>query len=337
MSDLARKSLCDLIKQYGPSLGNDPKRCEGLLKDYCGEEKREILLIVNAAKEGIPEGLSGSQTNMPRELLIRNLIDRLQNNVGIEEKYAHWAVESWALALGVEFPEISLKSSQPSTPTPPEPPIAPPEPPSTPTPRRGLNWKLVVGLGAVITLITVSINFLTRRDTPVSVPTKESFALKLKGDYTQLNAYLKARDLENADRETFKVMLRVAGKKSESQGSFDTDEWNNFSCPDLIEIDRLWNSLSDKYGFKYQSRVYAYFHKESNNINNAFKTYDFLGWNNVNITNDVNFKYTDTSNRQIVLSDIISKYPISLPFALRWKDNKDYRFIRFFGGCRLEQ
>ena len=53
MSDLARKSLCDLIKQYGPSLGNDPKRCEGLLKDYCGEEKREILLIVNAAKEGL--------------------------------------------------------------------------------------------------------------------------------------------------------------------------------------------------------------------------------------------------------------------------------------------
>ena len=345
MSDLARKSLCDLIKQYGPSLGNDPKRCEGLLKDYCGEEKREILLIVNAAKEGIPEGLSGSQTNMPRELLIRNLIDRLQNNVGIEEKYAHWAVESWALALGVEFPEISLKSNESSTPIPPKSPIAPPETPIVPTPKKGLNWKLVVGLGAVITLITVSINFLTRRDipvsvprdTPVSVPT-ESFALKLKGDYTQLNAYLKARDLENADRETFKVMLKVAGKKSESQGSFDIDEWKNFSCPDLIEIDRLWNLLGDNYGFKFQSRVWAHFHKGSNNVvSDDNKMYDYLGWNNVRMTTDENFKYTDISDRPIVLSDIISKYPISLPFALRWKDNKDYRFIRFIGGCSLEQ
>ena len=331
MSDLARKSLCDLIKQYGPSLGNDPKRCEGLLKDYCGEEKREILLIVNAAKEGIPEGLSGSQTNMPRELLIRNLIDRLQNNVGIEEKYAHWAVESWALALGVEFPEISIKSSESSTPTPPALPIAPPESPIVPTPRRGLNWKLVVGLGAIITLLTVSINFLTRKNIPV--PGTENFDIKLKGDYTQLNAYLKARDLENADRETFKVMLKVAGKKSESQGSFDNDEWATFSCPDLIEIDRLWYSLSDTYGFKYQSKVYTNFHKDPNNTNNDTYTYAHLGWDNVGITKDENFKYIDVNGRPIVLSNIY----ISLPFALKWKDKNDYRFRRFIGGCRLDQ
>ena len=109
MNNLARNTLCDLVKQYGASLGSDPKRCEGLLKDHCGEEKRGIFFLVNAAKEGIPSSLLGSQSSMPRELLINNLIERLQDNVGFEEKYARWAVESWALALRVEFPETKIE------------------------------------------------------------------------------------------------------------------------------------------------------------------------------------------------------------------------------------
>ena len=173
MSDLARKSLCDLIKQYGPSLGNDPKRCEGLLKDYCGEEKREILLIVNAAKEGIPEGLSGSQTNMPRELLIRNLIDRLQNNVGIEEKYAHWAVESWALALGVEFPEMTAKPSETlfnktSKAVPPAEDVRA-DLPNSPN----FNWKLMFGTVATLSIFAYGGIFLFAQNS--SVPTERSF------------------------------------------------------------------------------------------------------------------------------------------------------------------
>ena len=109
MSDLARNTLCDLVKQYGSSLDSDHKRCEGLLKDHCGEEKRGIFFLVNAAKEGIPSSLLDSQSTMPRELLINNLIERLQDNVGFEKKYARWSVESWALALGVEFPETEIE------------------------------------------------------------------------------------------------------------------------------------------------------------------------------------------------------------------------------------
>ena len=108
MSDLARNTLCDLVKQYGSSLDSDHKRCEGLLKDHCGEEKRGIFFLVNAAKEGIPSSLLDSQSTM-RELLINNLIERLQDNVGFEKKYARWSVESWALALGVEFPETEIE------------------------------------------------------------------------------------------------------------------------------------------------------------------------------------------------------------------------------------
>ena len=341
MSDLARKSLCDLIKQYGPSLGNDPKRCEGLLKDYCGEEKREILLIVNAAKEGIPEGLSGSQTNMPRELLIRNLIDRLQNNVGIEEKYAHWAVESWALALGVEFPEISLKSNESSTPIPPKSPIAPPETPIVPTPKKGLNWKLVVGLGAIVSIITIgfSLSFNNRnpkislpdpdyKSTPTPSPTTTYKPYQPKGDYKQLQLFLQANDLENADLETFKVMLKVAGKESEKNGYFDIEEWKNFPCSELIVIDVLWNKVSSKYGFKYQSK------KRTEKEWELSK----LGWNDLKVERiDTNLGF---SFRYIKYGNPIKLVPnseISLPIALQWPDRKDRRFDIFTDKCNLDR
>ena len=330
MSDLARKSLCDLIKQYGPSLGNDPKRCEGLLKDYCGEEKREILLIVNAAKEGIPEGLSGSQTNMPRELLIRNLIDRLQNNVGIEEKYAHWAVESWALALGVEFPEISLKSSESSTPIPPEPPIAPPETPIVPTPKRGLNWKLVVGLGTIVSIITigftVSQNQKNLSQDPIPKPTSTSTPPisqnKPKGNYSNLLSYLQNNDLESADLETFKIMLKVAGEKSEKNGYFDLDEWKNFSCSDLILIDKYWSKISNKYGLKYQTKNRDDFSQ--------------LGWQDATYkitTNEGTIRITYKKNG--IPIKLTQESGISLPFALSWQDKTDHRFDIYNDKCNI--
>ena len=36
MNDELRQKLCELIVEYGRSLCNDPRRCEGLLKDYYG-------------------------------------------------------------------------------------------------------------------------------------------------------------------------------------------------------------------------------------------------------------------------------------------------------------
>ncbi|HEY9605900.1 MAG TPA: hypothetical protein V6C85_30115 [Allocoleopsis sp.] len=42
MNDLPRKTLCELITQYGQVLCDDPRRCEALLRDYCGQYRGEI-------------------------------------------------------------------------------------------------------------------------------------------------------------------------------------------------------------------------------------------------------------------------------------------------------
>jgi hypothetical protein len=173
MSNLARNTLCDLVKQYGSPLGNDPKRCEGLLKDLCGDESREIFFLVSAAKEGIPERLITSQSNMPRELLITNLVERLQNSIGIEEKYALWAVESWALALGVEFPEMTAKPSETlfnktSKAVPPAEDVRA-DLPNSPN----FNWKLMFGTVATLSIFAYGGIFLFAQNS--SVPTERSF------------------------------------------------------------------------------------------------------------------------------------------------------------------
>ena len=101
MNDLPRQTLGELIAAYGRSLCDDPRRCEALLRDYCGQYKREIFVLVSALKEGVAEELQVTQAIMPHPLLIRRLVQRLHDNLGLAEEFAQWAVESWALALGV--------------------------------------------------------------------------------------------------------------------------------------------------------------------------------------------------------------------------------------------
>jgi WD40 repeat protein len=101
MDDLPRHKLRDLIVTHGPSLCKDPRRCEALLRDTCGSYKREIHVLVNALKSQLAEDLLGSRTGTPAELLYARLTTRLQDEQGLAENVALWAVDSWAFALGV--------------------------------------------------------------------------------------------------------------------------------------------------------------------------------------------------------------------------------------------
>jgi len=101
MDNLPRQKLRELITTYGRSLCDDPRRCEGLLLDFCGPHKREIHALVDALKEGVPADLLRSHAGMPTEPLLARLIARLKDNRAMAEDAANWAVESWALALGV--------------------------------------------------------------------------------------------------------------------------------------------------------------------------------------------------------------------------------------------
>src|SRR5438132_9249803 len=100
MNELPRQKLCELIAKYGESLCDEPGRCEALLRDSCGQYRKEINALIDALKERIASELLSSSVSIPIELLIARLSKRLQDNRNVTEEAARWSVESWALALG---------------------------------------------------------------------------------------------------------------------------------------------------------------------------------------------------------------------------------------------
>ena len=74
-------------------------------------------------------------------------------------------------------------------------------------------------------------------------------------DYRKLRDLLKAKKWKEANRETNRVMLKVASR--ESEGSLRLEDVENFSCTDLGTIDKLWVKYSNgKYGISVQKQIY---------------------------------------------------------------------------------
>lgn len=113
MNHMVRKKLCELIAHYGRSLCDNPLRCEGLLKDSCCGDQREVFVLMCALKEQIPLNLVASQNGVPSEVVLGNLVKRLHAHCALSEDAARWAVESWALALGaITEDELNKKTKK---------------------------------------------------------------------------------------------------------------------------------------------------------------------------------------------------------------------------------
>ncbi|MFM8298882.1 MAG: SH3 domain-containing protein, partial [Microcystis aeruginosa] len=83
-----------------------------------------IAVLVGALKERVPADLLASQNSTPAVVFLARLTKKLQDNLGLAEEAARWAVESWALALEV-ISSNDLKTN---------PSLAPPIPTPVPTP-----------------------------------------------------------------------------------------------------------------------------------------------------------------------------------------------------------
>lgn len=78
---------------------------------------------------------------------------------------------------------------------------------------------------------------------------------RIPEQYHQLAYYLAAGMWKEADEETLKVMLEVAGR--EKQGYLGLDEIEQFPCEDLRIIDKLWVDYSNgRFGFSVQKKIY---------------------------------------------------------------------------------
>ena len=101
MNDEPRRTLRVLIDRHGPGLCSDARRCEGLLRDLCGDHRREINILVSALRERVPLDLLAGRNTVPTGLLLTRLSKRLEDQLAVTADASRWAVDSWALALGV--------------------------------------------------------------------------------------------------------------------------------------------------------------------------------------------------------------------------------------------
>jgi hypothetical protein len=83
MTDIPRQKLIELITRFGPNICDDAKRCEGLLRDFCGEHKKEIVALVAAIREGVLVELRGSHATLPANLLIDRCSQRFSKRKSI--------------------------------------------------------------------------------------------------------------------------------------------------------------------------------------------------------------------------------------------------------------
>ena len=101
VNERVRHKLCEIIGRYGRDICREPQRCKGLLLDHCAGDRREVFVLVSALEEQVVgdllEGLGGGSWGM----VSSRLVDRLVETRALAEDAALWAVESWALALGV--------------------------------------------------------------------------------------------------------------------------------------------------------------------------------------------------------------------------------------------
>lgn len=102
MNEEAARILASLVTRYGTSVALDPLRCEGLLRDTCPKCHREIFVLVNAVRKQVPADLLTPRHSLPPSLFRGFLVKRLQDELGFSDEAAHWAVNTWAVALGLD-------------------------------------------------------------------------------------------------------------------------------------------------------------------------------------------------------------------------------------------
>jgi serine/threonine protein kinase len=97
-------------------------------------------------------------------------------------------------------------------------------------------------------------------------------------DYTNLRNLLAAKKWKEADEETARVMLKVAGR--EKEGWLNTESIDNFPCEDLRTIDQLWVKYSNgRFGFSVQKRIYQSLGGTSSYDERVWEKFgDKVGW-----------------------------------------------------------
>ncbi len=102
MEDEAQNRLKKMITRYGQSVVEDEQRCKNIMGDYFGNEHRpEIKALTTVLNEQVVKAIMTPPHGFPIEVWLLSQKQKVMDECGLREEVAMWAVESWALALGV--------------------------------------------------------------------------------------------------------------------------------------------------------------------------------------------------------------------------------------------
>ncbi|AFY71311.1 serine/threonine protein kinase [Thalassoporum mexicanum PCC 7367] len=111
-------------------------------------------------------------------------------------------------------------------------------------------------------------------------------------NYDQLRQSLAQQDWQSADRHTYELLLKAAGRESHADGTYHPDELAALSCVDVVLIDELWDDASGgKLGFSAQKRIYEAADQDWQ------KMYAQLGWRTISGTWLVDTRYDREASR----------------------------------------
>lgn len=100
-----RQALIELVGRKDATVFQDPGIFSGALEQIAGEPSEEIAALTTALDEKIPWELRKPIEKTSLETVFQGLVDQLQEKGQIPSDLAHWAVETWGIALGVKIPK----------------------------------------------------------------------------------------------------------------------------------------------------------------------------------------------------------------------------------------
>lgn len=108
--DDVRRTLSGILREYGVGVCEPPSCVRNFLCDLCPTEKSDINLLITTLTACSLAYFQAIKKGHAEKLLIVR-IESLQYDLSITTEAVHWAVETWALALGVvdkPLPPISI-------------------------------------------------------------------------------------------------------------------------------------------------------------------------------------------------------------------------------------
>jgi hypothetical protein len=142
MNDGARSVLCDLVAARGVDFILEPKKVEGLLRDYCPFLRTETNVLLTVLRQNVPQDLLAPVHDLGITTHVARHAARLHERLGMEMETARWAVSTWALALGLAEADDFATADRPALPA--------VEEPAAETNTGKMRWSLFRKKGAAV-------------------------------------------------------------------------------------------------------------------------------------------------------------------------------------------